>query len=138
MFDFEAVAWCAMLIVAGVIVVVHYHLMANFITDAPHWVRCLALPASVGFGVGMVVCGLTGNWIAGLKFALFCLYGVLAVAIAMWLARVHASKEFAKAAYFRKNKQMMIREWGIAGTDITEGWDEFEQDWAKQREKTCN
>lgn len=119
----------AALLLVGLGVVVHYQLISNFITDAPHWVRELALPLCVGGGIGMIWCGFNGEVVAGLRFALWSCAAVMAVQLEAWREGVHVSEQFAKAAQFRKNKAAMFKDWVISA-------EEFHQDFYADRETT--
>jgi hypothetical protein len=99
------------LFLVGLGVVIHYQLISNFITAAPHWIKALALPLCTGGGIGMIYCAFNGAVLPGLGFALWSCAAVMAVQLEAWREGVHVSEQFAKAAQFKRNKAAMIRDW---------------------------
>jgi cytochrome c oxidase assembly factor CtaG len=126
---YEWIEWIirAGLFVVGLGVVVHYQLISNFITAAPHWIKAVALPLCTGGGIGMIACALSGAVLVGLGFALWSCAAVMAVQLEAWREGVHVSEQFAKAAQFKRNKAAMIRDWVL-------NVEEFHQDFYPERE----
>lgn len=101
-----------LMLVAGLGIAAHYHLMANFITRAPHFVRAVLLPVATAGGVGMIACAATGNLIGGLVATEIAVSAVILVNLAAWDAGMHASAAFeaaAKAAdeHMHRTRQMV-------------------------------
>lgn len=96
-FWMEQVARLLML-AAGFGIAAHYHLMANFITRAPHFVRAFLLPVATAGGVGMIACAVTGNLLGGLLASEIAVSAVILVNLAAWDAGMHASAAFEAAA----------------------------------------
>jgi hypothetical protein len=130
---YEWIEWLirAGLFVVGLGVLIHYQLISNFITAAPHWIKALALPLCTGGGIGMIWCAFNGETVAGLGFALWSCAAVMAVQLEAWREGVHVSEQFAKAAHFKKNKAAMFRDWVVSA-------EEFHQDFYVDRQPVKN
>lgn len=138
MSDIQIVIVCAVLVVTGLGVAVHFHLMANFLTKAPKWIPfVLAFTSAVG-GIGMIISGLFGGLLYALLFSLAANIGILSVIFALWFYGVEVSKEFARVIYFRQNRKTMLYDWEVNAVDFVEGFRDFDEEQAKQSEKTCN
>lgn len=98
-----------LLVLVGIGAAIHYFLMSNFITAAPHWLRAIALPVSVGFAVGMVISGLWGDFMSGLLCTLATSAAMVLVQLEAWREGAHVSEQLAKAAKFRQNQKAIIR-----------------------------
>ena len=132
----EFIGLSGLLFFCGLGVAAHYHLIANFLTIAPFWIRWLsALTAGMGFG--MMFCALTGSIHYGLALGLVANAGMILIQLAAWRAGAHISDAFARSAYFRLNRKTMIRDWEIAGEDLGESFRLFDEELAKQKEKAC-
>ena len=90
-----------LLVVAGVGVAVHYHLMANFMRRSPHWVKVLALPLASAGGVGMIFCGAYGSLLGGVLAATAAMCAVVAINLAAWSNGAHISVLFEQQAQAR-------------------------------------
>lgn len=90
-----------LLVVAGVGVAVHYHLMASFMQRAPLWVKYVALPISTFGGVGMIFCGITGSYLGGAMASTIAMTSVVAINLAAWSNGAHVSVLFERQAQQR-------------------------------------
>lgn len=90
-----------LLVVAGVGVAVHYHLMASFMQRAPLWVKYVALPVSTFGGVGMIFCGITSSYLGGAMASAVAITSVVAINLAAWSNGAHVSVLFERQAQQR-------------------------------------
>lgn len=97
-----------LILAAGIGVFVHYFLMANFMQRAPHLVRAVLLPLSTFGGVGMFICGLTGNMLGGLLSSGLAVSAVIAVNLAAWSVGSHVSSAFEERARTDAEKTNVI------------------------------
>jgi hypothetical protein len=90
------------LFVFGILISGHYLLIANYIKRAPHLIKIFALPATAASGVGMAVCGASGDINLGAHFALAASVSMIIVNVSAWLAGAYISEQFEKAARVRE------------------------------------
>lgn len=116
MSDMYLIATCFLLVVSGLLVTIHYQFVSNFLTKAPKWIP-IALALTTASGIGMVICGITSNWLYGLFFSLSANTGMIAIQLAAWHSGAHISKEFARAAHYRQNRKTIFRDWEVYGEE---------------------
>lgn len=101
MIEFILSLTSGLLVVSGVGVAVHYHLMASFMRRAPLWVKYFALPVATFGGVGMVFCGISGSYLGGAMAATVAMASVVAINLAAWSNGAHVSVLFERQAQER-------------------------------------
>jgi hypothetical protein len=90
------------LVVCGMLVAGHYHAMANFMREAPHVVKAIALPLVTGAGVGMVYSGASGVLHLGMLFSVAAAGLMAIINLAAWSSGAYVSEQFARAAAVRR------------------------------------
>lgn len=93
------------LVVGGAASAVHYWLMCNFVTKAPHWVKLVALAPSVGGGVVMFFAGLLNSLYVGMVAAPFVVCSIVAVNLAAFQAGAHVSELLRQQAELREQRR---------------------------------
>jgi hypothetical protein len=108
------------LIGAGLAVAVHFHCMANFLTQAPHLVKALLVPAATAAGVGMAMSGAFGSISYGMMFGAAAAGAMAGIHIAAWSAGAYVSEQFARAARMRQNTTRFMREMCDPARDLSD------------------
>jgi hypothetical protein len=131
-----------LLVVAGVGVAVHYHLMANFMQRSPHWVKAIALPLATAGGVGMIFCGAYEALLGGVLASGIAMCAVVAINLAAWHNGAHVAVLFEKQAQDKDLAKMrgLMKEYRREVEEIGDiltpsGWQEFEASNQRNKER---
>lgn len=91
-----------LLIFAGLVISVHYFIMANCMKQAPHFVKMLLLPITTGAGVGMAYCGVYGLYYYGALLGAVSSCSMALINFAAWHSGAYVSEQFNRAAKVRE------------------------------------
>jgi len=118
--DAEVLIWLARgyLVVSGLVIAGHFHCAANFLTEAPHYVKAIIMPGVVACGVGMAVSGFWGYMEFGAICGALAAGFMAALNMVAWGTGLYISSQISLAYKIKRDTKKWLMEFETHASEM--------------------